>query len=83
MELKGFARVEVPARESRRVTLQLPVGSFGFFDRHLDYVVEPGEFEILVGTSSTDATTVGSVTVVPDPTGAPVRKAFEESAQIG
>jgi beta-glucosidase len=82
LELKGFVRVGVPAGKSRQVTFRLPVGGFGFFNRSLDYVVEEGEIEVLVGTSSTGATVVGSVTVVADPSGGVARKAFEGSTQV-
>jgi beta-glucosidase len=82
LELKDFVRVDVPAGQTRQVTFRLPAGGFGFFDRSLDYVVEEGEIEILVGTSSASASTVGTVTVVPDPSGSPARKAFEGSTQV-
>ncbi len=67
LELKGFVRVFLAAGESRSVTFSTPVGQLGFHDRNLDYVVEPGEIDMFVGTSSDDLVEVGSVTVVADP----------------
>ena len=82
LELKGFARIGIPAGGSRRVTFQLPVGQLGFYDRDLDYVVEPGSIEVLVGTSSADLQVAGSFTVVPDPDGRPVIKLFDGSSAV-
>jgi beta-xylosidase len=76
LELKGFVRVPLGVGEARRITFTTPVGQLGFHDRNLDYVVESGEIEVFVGTSSADLVAVGSVRVVADPDGPPV-KAFD------
>src|SRR5690606_434959 len=73
-ELKAFARVGVPAGQSCTVTFTLPTGQFGFHDRHLDYVVEPGEFEIYVGRSAADRQLAGRFTMAAG--GAPPEVAF-------
>ncbi len=52
-ELKGFQKVWIPAGESRQCHLSLPVQSLGFYNRDLNYVVEPGEFKLWVGKDST------------------------------
>ncbi len=82
LELKGFARVSLPAGGSRQVTFQLPIGQLGFYDRDMTYVVEPGSIEVLVGTSSVDLHVAGSFTVVPDPVGGPVVKEFDGSSAV-
>ena len=53
-ELKGFARVTLEPGESQTVALDVTPASLAFYDIHMDYVVEPGEFEIMVGSSSRD-----------------------------
>jgi len=52
-ELKGFAKVNLRPGESKRVTLQLDRRAFSFYDvkKHA-WSAEPGEFAILVGSSS-------------------------------
>ena len=52
-ELKGFAKVNLRPGESKRVTLQLDRRAFSFYDvkKHA-WRAEPGEFAILVGSSS-------------------------------
>jgi beta-glucosidase len=41
--------------ETRAVALDITPESLAFYDVNLRYVVEPGEFDILVGSSSRDA----------------------------
>ncbi len=52
--LKGFARVPLAAGEKKTVTVTLPWEAFQLVDVESKRVVEPGEFEILVGPSSRD-----------------------------
>lgn len=51
-ELKGFKKVFIKAGEKVTVEIELDVSSLGFYNRKREYVVEAGEFEIMVGTSS-------------------------------
>ena len=53
-ELVGFRRVRVEPGEKVGVEFALDVTQFAALDRDLERVVEPGEVEILVGTSSDD-----------------------------
>ncbi len=52
--LKGFARVRLAPGEKKTVQVELPWRSFEIVNAQGIYVVEPGEFEILVGPSSRD-----------------------------
>jgi beta-glucosidase len=54
-ELKGFRKIELQPGETQTVTLDITPASLAFYDLNMKYVVEPGEFEIMVGTSSRDA----------------------------
>ena len=53
-ELKGFARVPLRPGETTTVSFDITPESLAFHDVHMRQVVEPGEFTILVGTSSRD-----------------------------
>ena len=53
-ELKGFQKVFLKPGETQTVTIDLTPESLAFYDVNMKYVVEPGEFEIMVGTSSRD-----------------------------
>ena len=52
-ELKAFTKVFLDPGASKEISLALGERAFAFWDiaAH-DWVVEPGEFELLVGTSS-------------------------------
>ena len=53
-ELKGFQKIWLRPGETRTVALDITPESLAFYDIHMKYVVEPGEFEIMVGNSSRD-----------------------------
>ena len=54
-ELKGFAKVDLKPGEAGTVTLSLDERALAFYDPHRKkWVAEPGEFELLVGSSSRD-----------------------------
>jgi beta-glucosidase len=65
-ELIGFARVTLAGGDSVRVTFQVPVTALGFSGRDLTYVVEPGDIEFFVGSSSSDLASAGTVVVTGD-----------------
>ncbi len=53
-ELRGFRKVGLNPGESKLVTLTLSTDDLKFYNQQMEYVVEPGEFEIMVGSSSED-----------------------------
>jgi len=54
-ELKGFAKVDLQPGEEKEVSVELGTRAFAYYDTgSKDWVVEAGEFEILVGASSRD-----------------------------
>ncbi|HEY1662399.1 MAG TPA: glycoside hydrolase family 3 N-terminal domain-containing protein [Verrucomicrobiae bacterium] len=53
-ELKGFQKIELRAGETKTVALDITPDSLAFYDINMKYVVEPGDFEIMVGNSSRD-----------------------------
>jgi beta-glucosidase len=53
-QLKGFQRIALKPGERRRLTFHLDVGQLAFYDREMEFVVEPGHVEVLVGSSSED-----------------------------
>ena len=51
-ELKGFERVSLRPGESRHVAFTFGPKELGFYNQTMHFVVEPGTFKIMVGTSS-------------------------------
>jgi beta-glucosidase len=53
-ELKGFQRVTLQPGEKKRLTFALAPEQLGFWNRDMRFVVEPGEFKVMVGPNSED-----------------------------
>ena len=56
-ELKDFARISLRAGETRNVTFTITADKLKFYNSELQYVCEPGEFQIMVGPNSRDTQT--------------------------
>ena len=54
LELKGFKRVHVPKGETVRVQFELDCEALGHLDQKLKHILEPGDFNLMVGASSAD-----------------------------
>lgn len=57
-ELKGFERISLKKGETKTVTFEITPEKLQFFDIDMNRVVEPGEFDIMIGNNSNDLTTV-------------------------
>jgi beta-glucosidase len=53
-ELRAFKRAVLQPGETQSVALDIVPESLAFYDINMDYAVEPGEFELMVGNSSRD-----------------------------
>lgn len=53
-QLKGFEKVVIQAGQTVKVDIPLNVSDVGLWNRQMQYVVEPGAFAVLVGSSSLD-----------------------------
>jgi beta-glucosidase len=51
-ELKDFRRISLAPGESKTVKFTITPDKLAFYDLHMERVVEPGQFDIMVGTSS-------------------------------
>jgi len=63
-ELKGFARIGLDPGESRTVRFLLSPAELRMLDEKMKWVVEPGEFLVMVGSSSEDIRLTGIFEVV-------------------
>lgn len=55
-ELKGFERIHLKKGESKTVDFEITSDLLKFYDYDLNYVCEPGEFEVMIGPNSKDVT---------------------------
>ena len=51
-ELKGFERINLKPGESRTVTFSINADLLKFYNKDLEHVCEPGDFEVMIGTDS-------------------------------
>lgn len=52
--LRGFERVSLNPGETKQVTFELTPEDLQLLDRNMQWTVEPGEFEFMIGASSKD-----------------------------
>ena len=56
-ELKGFERIFLKKGESREVKFVMTEDDLKFYNSGLQYIYEPGEFDVMIGTNSRDVQT--------------------------
>lgn len=53
-ELKGFQKIFLKAGERKNISFQITPELLKFYDYELNYVCEPGEFHLMIGSNSRD-----------------------------
>ncbi|WEL20085.1 Beta-glucosidase, glycosyl hydrolase family 3 [Halorhabdus sp. BNX81] len=66
-ELRAFERVHLEPGESATVTAEISATQLAFHDHDMNLVVEPGEYELRVGSSAADIEAAADFEVVGDP----------------
>lgn len=51
-ELKGFQKIALKAGESKEITFTIDSEMLKFYNGNLDFVCEPGDFQVMIGTNS-------------------------------
>jgi beta-glucosidase len=59
-KLAGFAQVALDASQKRRVRFHLDPSQLAFYDQAMNFVIEPGQFDVRIGASSADIRLEGS-----------------------
>lgn len=57
-ELKGFHRIHLKAGEQKTVSFTITDNDLKYYNHELEYILEPGEFDIMVGPNSRDVKSV-------------------------
>lgn len=57
-KLKGFQRIHLAAGESKEVSFDITPNMLKFYNAELKHVIEPGDFQIMVGTNSKEVKTL-------------------------
>src|SRR6186713_2318373 len=50
-ELKGFQKVFLKKRESKKITFIIGINDLKFYNYDLKWIAEPGDFEVMIGTN--------------------------------
>jgi len=79
-ELKGFKRLDLAPGETKTVTFRIDARQLGFYNPEMDYVVEPGVIEVMVGSSSQDIRARGEFQIVGQTTDISRDKVFFSAA---
>jgi beta-glucosidase len=67
LSLCGFTRVHLPQGRSAQITIEIPVSRLCYWDvATKQYVVEPGDYEFLVGAASDDIRLRVPLKILPD-----------------
>ena len=62
-QLKGFKKINLKPGESQLVEIKLPMKELALWNARMEEVVEPGEFELQVGSASDDIRHRATITV--------------------
>ena len=54
LELRDFQKVKLNAGESKTIEFTIDKEKLSFYNNKLEWVAEPGDFEVMIGTSSAD-----------------------------
>ncbi len=63
-ELKGYEKISLEPGETKTVKLKLTPEELSLLDRNMKEVVEPGAFEVMIGSSSADIRLKGTFEVI-------------------
>lgn len=80
--LRGFKRVSLAPKQSARVTFTVAANQFAFYDRNMNYVLEPGKINLLIGSSSADIHLKGELEVVGKPADVSKAKVYITPAKV-
>lgn len=62
-QLRGFQRISLQPGETRRVTFEIGFDELCFYGPHRTWIVEPGDFTLMVGGDSATPRVTGKLTV--------------------
>jgi len=81
-QLRGFKRVSLAPQQSAQVTFTLSANQLGFYDRNMNFVVEPGKINLLMGASSADIRLQGELDIIGKTTNVADQKVYLTPAAV-
>jgi beta-glucosidase len=81
-ELKGFQRVSLLPKETKTVQFILNANQFGFHNDYLDFILETGTIQLMLGTSSADLPLKTEIEIVGTTTSIANEKVFFSQSKL-
>lgn len=81
-QLVAFKRVSLAPTESKHITFNIYANQFGFYNQAMEYVLEPGAIEIMVGSSSVDIAHRVTIMITGEETIIDGEKVFSNSVKV-
>lgn len=53
-QLAAFSKVKLKKGQNKTILFEIPIALLGYYNENMEFVMEPGEMEIMLGTSSED-----------------------------
>jgi beta-glucosidase len=66
-QLKGFKRICLKPSQSAKIVFTLSANQFGFYDRNMNFILEPGKIKLMLGSSSQDILLQGDFEIIGKP----------------
>jgi beta-glucosidase len=63
-ELKDFCKISLKAGETKTIQFIIDKEKLSFYNQKLEWVAEPGDFEVMIGASSRDIRLRGNFELV-------------------
>ncbi|OCT15185.1 hypothetical protein A8709_13865 [Paenibacillus pectinilyticus] len=81
-ELAGFKRITLQPGESKNVTFNVQMSQLAFLNKKMNWIVEAGDIEVMIGSASDDIRLHGQFTIVDGVTLATSNRAFFAEAVV-
>jgi beta-glucosidase len=75
-QLSGFRRVSLKPGEEKQVVFHLDMAQMGYYNENMEFVVEPGNMHLMMGTSSANLTLKSSVLLTGKPADVMGRRSY-------
>lgn len=82
LSLAGFKRVSLKPGEKKTVTFRMKMAQLGYYNENMDFVMEPGELNIYIGTASDQLPLRGTVGVTGEPAMLKGRRSYVCSTEV-
>ena len=82
-ELAGFCRIHLNPGETRTVSFSLDIAQLAFLNREMQFVVEPGKVDVIIGSSSEDIRLRDEFDIIGDLVSLRSRRSFTSTARQG